>query len=107
MVKETKFNYGNLRTNSRRTNKMSREGKENAKRHTANNVFAKAGLDNETSAMFKYQQRFGLDVQFSALVHNFNSIFSIGHLYRAGSSMNATTSPMRSPSAAIQNQPKL
>jgi hypothetical protein len=30
--------------------------------------FAKAGLDNVTSAMYKYQQRFGLDVQFSALV---------------------------------------
>ena len=31
-------------------------------------VFAKAGLDNITSAMCKYQQRFGLDVQCSALV---------------------------------------
>ena len=71
---------------------MSREAKENAKRHTANNVFAKAGLDNETSAMCKYQQRFGLDVQFSALVHKFNNIFSIGHLYRAGHSMNSLPS---------------
>jgi len=46
-------------------------------------VFAKAGLDNETSAMCYYQQRFRLDVQFSGLVHTFNKIFSIGHLYRA------------------------
>jgi hypothetical protein len=38
-------------------------------------VFAKAGLDNETSTMCKHQQQFGLDVQFSALVHNFNNIF--------------------------------
>ena len=29
-------------------------------------VFAKAGLDNETSAMCYYQQQFGLDVQYSA-----------------------------------------
>ena len=55
-------------------------------------VFAKAGLDNVTSAMFKHQQWFGLDVQFSALVHNFNNIFSIGHLYRAGQSMNSLPS---------------
>jgi hypothetical protein len=46
-------------------------------------VFAKAGLDNVTSAMCKHQQQFGLDVQFLALVHNFNNIFSIGHLHRA------------------------
>ena len=46
-------------------------------------VFAKAGLDYETSAMFKHQQRFGHDVQFSTLVHNFNNIFSNGHLHRA------------------------
>ena len=42
-------------------------------------VFAKSGLENETSAMFKHQQRFGLDVQISALVNNFNNIFKIGH----------------------------
>jgi len=46
-------------------------------------VFAKAGLDNVTSALCKHQQQFGLDVQNSALVHNFNFSFSIGHLYRA------------------------
>jgi hypothetical protein len=57
-------------------------------RQSATKVFAKTGLDNVTSAMCYYQQRFGLDVQFSALVHNFNNIFSIGHLYRAGQSMN-------------------
>jgi hypothetical protein len=55
-------------------------------------VFAKAGLDNVTSTKCKHQQRFGLDVQFSALVHNFNSIFSNGHLYRAGRSMNSLPS---------------
>jgi hypothetical protein len=38
-------------------------------------VFAKAGLDNATSAMYKHQQRFRLDVQCSALVLNFNNIF--------------------------------
>ena len=42
--------------------------------------------------MCKHQQWFGLDVQFSALVHNFNNIFSNGHLYRAGQSMNALPS---------------
>jgi len=36
----------------------------------------------------KHQQRFRLDVQFSALVHNFNNTFLNGHLYRAGQSMN-------------------
>jgi len=45
-------------------------------------VFAKAGLDNVTSAMCRHQHRFGLDVQFSALVLNFNNTFSKGHLYR-------------------------
>jgi hypothetical protein len=38
-------------------------------------VFAKAGLDIVTSAMCKHQQRFRLDIQCSALVLNFNSIF--------------------------------
>ncbi|MGB4772689.1 MAG: hypothetical protein WBP58_14575 [Chitinophagaceae bacterium] len=51
-------------------------------------VFAKAGLDNETSAMCRHQQQFGIDVQCSTLVINFNNIFSIGHLYWAGQSMN-------------------
>jgi hypothetical protein len=55
-------------------------------------VFAKAGLDNVTSAMCKHQQQFGLDVQFSTLVHNLNNIFSIGHLYRAGQAMNSLPS---------------
>jgi len=55
-------------------------------------VFAKAGLDKVISAMCKHQQRSGLDVQFSALVHNFNNIFSIGHLLRAGRSMNSLPS---------------
>ena len=55
-------------------------------------VFAKAGLDNETSAMCKHQQRFGLDVQCSGLVLNFNNIFSNEHLYRAGQSMNSLPS---------------
>lgn len=42
--------------------------------------------------MCKHQQRFGLDVQCSALVLNFNNIFSNGHLYRAGQSMNSLPS---------------
>jgi Protein of unknown function (DUF1579) len=42
--------------------------------------------------MCKPQQQFWLDVQFSALVHNFNNIFSIGHLYRAGRAMNSLPS---------------
>jgi hypothetical protein len=52
-------------------------------------VFAKAELNNVTSAMCKHQRRFRLDVQFSALVVNFNNIFSNKHLYRAGQSMNS------------------
>ncbi|WP_287101808.1 hypothetical protein, partial [Hydrotalea sp. AMD] len=55
-------------------------------------IFAKAGLDNVTSAMCKHQHRFQLDVQFPALVHNFNNIFSNEHLYRAGQSMNSLPS---------------
>ena len=55
-------------------------------------VFAKAGLDNVKSAMCNHQQRFGLDIQFSALVLNFNYKFSNGHLYRAGQSMNSLPS---------------
>ena len=55
-------------------------------------VFAKAGLDIVTSAMCSHQQQFQLDVQFSALVLNFNNIFSNGHLYRAGQSMNSLPS---------------
>ena len=50
------------------------------------------GLDFVTSAICKHQQQFGLDVQCSALVLNFNNIFSIGHLYRAGQSMNSLPS---------------
>ena len=42
--------------------------------------------------MCKHQQRFGLDVQCSALVLNFNNIFSNGHLYRAGQPMNSLPS---------------
>ena len=42
-----------------------------------NIVFAKAGLDNVTSAMCRHQQRLGLDIQFSTLVYNFNNIFLI------------------------------
>ena len=60
----------------------------NKQLETLTKVFAKAGLDIVTSTMCKHQQQFGLDVQFSALVHNFNNIFSIGHLYRAGRAMN-------------------
>jgi len=55
-------------------------------------VFAKAGLDKETSAMCYYQQQFRLDIHYSALVLNFNHIFSIGHLHRAGQSMNSLPS---------------
>ena len=39
-----------------------------------------------------HHQRLGLDVQLSALVHNFNNMFSIGHLYRARQSMNSLPS---------------
>jgi hypothetical protein len=55
-------------------------------------VFAKAGLDNVTSAMCKHQQQSGHDVQCSALVLNFNNIFSNEHLYRAGQSINSLPS---------------
>ena len=51
-------------------------------------VFVKAGLDNITSTTCKHQQQLKLDVQFSALVHNFNNTFLNEHLYRAGQSMN-------------------
>lgn len=59
---------------------------------THTKVFAKAGLDIVTSAMCKHQQRFGLDVQCSASVRDFNNIFSNEHLYRAGESMNSLPS---------------
>ena len=42
--------------------------------------------------MCYYQQRFRLDVHYSALVLNFNNIFSNEHLYRAGQSMNSLPS---------------
>jgi hypothetical protein len=42
--------------------------------------------------MCKHQQWLGLDVKFSALVHNFNNIFSNEHLYRAGQTMNSLPS---------------
>jgi len=54
--------------------------------------FAKAGSDDVTSAMCKHQQWFGLEVQFSVLVHNFNNIFSNGHLFRSGKSMDSLPS---------------
>jgi hypothetical protein len=38
-------------------------------------VFAKAGLDIVTSTMSKRQREFGLDIQSSTLVLNFNNIF--------------------------------
>jgi hypothetical protein len=46
-----------------------------------------AGLDNVTPAICKYHQLFGLDAQFLTLVHNFNNIFLIDHLFRAGQPM--------------------
>jgi hypothetical protein len=52
-------------------------------------VFAKAGLDIETSTTCGHQQWFWLDVQCSAFAHNFNNIFSMEHLYRAIRSMNS------------------
>jgi len=55
-------------------------------------VFAKAGLDNVTSAMCYYQHQFRLDIHYSALVLNFNNIFPNGHLYRAGRTMNSLPS---------------
>ena len=55
-------------------------------------AFAKAGLDNVTSVMSKHQQWLGQDVQYSASVHNFNNIFSDGHLFLAGQSMNSLPS---------------
>ncbi len=39
--------------------------------------------------MCKHQQRLELDVHCSALVHNFNNIFSNGHLYQTGQLMNS------------------
>ena len=55
-------------------------------------VLLQVGLDIVTSAMCKHQQRFGLDVQFSALVHNFNNIFLNGHLCPTGKSINSLPS---------------
>lgn len=55
-------------------------------------AFVKTGLDILTLAMCKHKQRFGLDVQCSTLVLNFNYIFSNRHLYQAGQSMNSLPS---------------
>jgi hypothetical protein len=43
------------------------------RRFSSTKVFAKAGLDNETSAMYYYQQRFQLKVQCS--------MFNVHHLF--------------------------
>ena len=69
---------------------LNKKYKQNAEPLTK--VFAKAGLDIVTSTNCKHQQQFGLDVQCSALVLNFNNIFSKGHLYQAGQSMNSLPS---------------
>jgi hypothetical protein len=61
------------------------------KQHTTK-VFAKAGLDIVTSAMCRHQHQFRLDVNCSDLVLNFNNIFSNGHFYLAGQSMNSLPS---------------
>ncbi len=68
-------------------------------------VFAKAGLDNVTSAMCYYQQQFQLDIHYSALVHIFNFSFSIGHLYRAGRTMNSLPSQILERCALCQRDP--
>jgi hypothetical protein len=57
-----------------------------------NKSFANAGWDIETSAMCRYQQRFGLDIQFSALVPNFNFPFSNWQWFREGQAMNSLPS---------------
>jgi hypothetical protein len=44
-------------------------------KHCTTKVLAKATLDIVISAIRKHQQRFGLDVQFSALVLDVNNIF--------------------------------
>jgi hypothetical protein len=56
--------------------------------------------------MYKLQQRFGLDDQFSALVLNFNNIISNGHLYRAGQSLNPLPSQIPERLAAILDRPQ-
>jgi hypothetical protein len=61
-------------------------------------------IDNVTSAMCKHQQRFGLHVQISALVLNFNNIFSNGRLYQAGQSMNSPPEQATETLCAILDQ---
>jgi hypothetical protein len=69
-------------------------------------VFAKAGLNIGISTMCRYQQRFGLDIQCSVLVHNFNNIFSNGHWYRAGQAMNSLPSQiLEMLYAIVKNEP--
>ncbi len=41
----------------------------------ANKITKKQSWTNGTSTMAQDQERFGFDVQFSALVYNFNNIF--------------------------------
>ncbi len=71
-------------------------------RWTHTKVFAKAGLDNQTSAICKHQQLSGQTSFNLALVINFNFIFSIGHLYRAGRAMNSLPSQILNVSCNIR-----
>jgi hypothetical protein len=54
-------------------------------------AFAKAGLNCVTLGRYRLSAAV-LDVQFPALVHNFNYIFGNGHFEPAGQSMNSLPS---------------
>ena len=65
-------------------------GKLNNKPQTK--VFAKAALDNVISAIASNSSGSIPTFSFSILAINFNNIFSIGHLYQVGESMNSVPS---------------
>ncbi len=73
-------------------------------RWTHTKVFAKAGLDNITSATCKHQLQVRLDIQYSVLVLNFKNIFSSKHLYRAGRLINSL--PSQIPVRCVQYRVK-
>jgi len=67
-------------------------------------VFAKAGLDIVVSAMSKHQQQFGPDIQCSAFVDSFNSIFSNKFLYLTGQAMKSLPSQILNDGGNILQQ---
>jgi len=74
------------------TTMKSNTGISSAKQTATNKNICKSRAGQCKISYVQASSAVRLDVQCSALIHNFNNIFSNGHLCRAGQSMNSLPS---------------